>query len=198
MQEFLRGLRESGEIVVSVEPPDALDAIVEQALREHEGSFRAELVPGVPELDVDAAYWGAHKLYQACQLLTMRDAPPAVAQSTLLDSFTGSRSAASDYAVDLTFSYLPSLLHLAARVAPDDPVLDSIRELAAVWPLSSVGIEGIGAPGELAFWANRSLRRLYLDRVIETGDVSRLEDRRVAQAVRAALGAYPELAPQSL
>jgi hypothetical protein len=196
MQEFLQGLRDSGEVVVSVEGPPKLDAVVERALREHEGAVRAELAPGLPALDVDAAYWGAEKLYRSCQILTMRDAPPAVANDTLLNPFTGSRGPETDYAVDLTLAYVPSLLHLAARVAPNDPVLDAIRELASAWPLSSVGISGIEPPQELPFWGNASLRRLYVDRVIASSDVRRLEDPRVASGARASLGAHPELAPK--
>ena len=196
MQEFLRALRESGEIVVSVEPPPVLDAVAEQALREHEEAFRAELAPGVPPLAVDAAYWGAKKLYQSCQLLTLRDAPPSVADTTLLDRYHGPHGAEAEYSVDLTLAYLPSLVHLAERVAPDDPVLDAIRQLASEWPLSSVGIAGIEAPTGLVFWENRCLQKLYVDRVIAASDVSRLEDPLVAAAVRAALGANPELEPK--
>jgi len=196
MQEFLRALRESGEVVVSVEPPPELDAVVEQALREHEGAFRAELPPGAPELVVDAAYWSAKKLYQSCQLLTLRDAPPAVAVTTLSDRFDGPRGPETEYSVDLTLAYLPSLVDLVERVAPDDPVLDAIRQLASEWPLSSVGISGIEAPSRLLFWENPCLQKLYVDRVIEANDVSRLEDPLVANAVRAALGAYPELEPK--
>jgi hypothetical protein len=37
---------------------------------------------------------------------------------------------------------------------------------------------------------------LYVDRVIESKDLVRLEDPRVGAAVRASLGAYPELEPK--
>jgi hypothetical protein len=196
MEEFLRGLRESGEVVIDAEPPPALDADVERALRQHDVRYRAGLAPGAPELEVVAAYWGAEKLYRACQLLTLRDAPPALAHETLLQPFDGTRRPETDYAVDLTLAYLPSLLRLANRVAPNDPVLDAIRELAFAWPLSSVGIAGLGCPERLPFWENSCLRGLYVDRIIETRDVDRLEDPEVAAAVRTALGAHPELAPR--
>lgn len=196
MQDFLRALRESGEVVVSAEPPPELDDGVEAALREHDALYRNELVPGAPNLVVETAHWAARKLYHACQLLTMRDAPPKVASDTLLEAYDGPRGPAADYSVDLTFAYLPSLYQLAERVAPNDPVLEVVRRLAADWPLSSVGMPDVGCPSTLPFWDNRCLRSLYLDRVIEFRDVTRLEDPRVAEAVRGELGAYAELEPK--
>ena len=139
MQEFLRALRESGELIVGAEPPAELEVELERALREHDTVFRDELAPDAPELAIDAAHWGAKKLYQSCQLLTMRDAPPAVAHDTLLDPYDGPRGPETEYSVDLTLAYLPSLFHLAERVAPDDPVLDAVRQLASEWPLSLRG-----------------------------------------------------------
>lgn len=196
MEDFLRALRETGDLIVSAEPPPELDEAVEAALREHDSLYRNELVPGAPNLVVETAHWAARKLYHACQLLTLRDAPPAVARDTLLDPYEGPRGPEVDYSVDLTFAYLPSLYQLAERVAPSDPVLDVLRELAVEWALSSVGMPDVGCPSRLTFWENPCLRSLYVDRVIEFRDVSRLEDARVADAVRAALGAYPELEPR--
>ena len=196
MQEFLRALRESGELIVGAEPPAELEVELERALREHDTVFRDELAPDAPELAIDAAHWGAKKLYQSCQLLTMRDAPPAVAHDTLLDPYDGPRGPETEYSVDLTLAYLPSLFHLAERVAPDDPVLDAVRQLASEWPLSSVGISGIDCPTRLLFWENHSLRTLYVDRLLETRDLTRLEDPLVARTTQAALGAYPELEPK--
>lgn len=201
MDEFLRALRESGEIVVSIEAPpelDGVDGTIGEALRAHDQAFRLGIAPGAPALELDAAYWGAVKLYQACQLLTMRDAPPAVARDTLSMPYPSERGPMSEYAVDLTLAYLPSLFHLAERVAPDDPVLVAIRELASAWPLSSTGIDGIACPAKLWFWENRSLRSLYVDRIIAARDVMRLEDPLVADAVRSSLGAYPEMAPKMM
>lgn len=196
MQDFLRALRESGDVVVSAEPLPELDDGVEVALREHDALYRNELVPGAPHLIIETAHWAARKLYHACQLLTMRDAPPKVASETLLDAYDGPLGPAADYSVDLTFAYLPSLYQLAERVAPNDPVLDVVRRLAADWPLASVGIPGVGCPSSLPFWENRCLRSLYVDRVIEFRDVARLEDPRVADRVRGALGAHAELEPK--
>ena len=41
-----------------------------------------------------------------------------------------------------------------------------------------------------------ALLQLYGDRVVATGDVSRLADARVRDAVQANLGMYPQLAPK--
>lgn len=43
------------------------------------------------------------------------------------------------------------------------------------------------------FWNDACLQRLYIDRVLDRGDKSRLCDPRVAEAVRTVLGNHPEL-----
>ena len=43
------------------------------------------------------------------------------------------------------------------------------------------------------FWNDDCLQRLYIDRVLDRGDKSRLSDPRVAEAIRAVLGNHPEL-----
>ena len=195
MQGFLRALRENGEITVTPAAPPPLDAELEEALRAHDALYRREIPPGAPALDVATAYWALLKLYQACQLLAMRDAPPALGESLASEPYDGERTPASDYAVDLAFQYLPSLFRLAERAAPQDPMLDPLRNLAAPWPLSSVGIDGVPAES-LPFWDSACLRRIYIDRVIAHEDLSRMENPAVAAGARSALGAYPELSPR--
>jgi hypothetical protein len=61
----------------------------------------------------------------------------------------------------------------------------------------------VGAPltevGDVSpFIEHPSLRRLYADRIIERGDLTRLNDVSAAEAVREALGGYPEIASRPL
>ena len=99
------------------------------------------------------------------------------------------------YSVDLTFRYLPGLLKLA-RVRRRAIRCSHLGRWAVEWPLSSVGMALIG-PVEIGPWArDRCLLGLYVDRVIACGDVGRLGDWRVREAVQEALGPFPELAPK--
>ena len=58
-----------------------------------------------------------------------------------------------------------------------------LLQLSARWPLSSVGVAGVEKV-EIDAWGKHScLWSLYIDRVIACGDVSRLRDRTVSEAV---------------
>jgi hypothetical protein len=59
-----------------------------------------------------------------------------------------------------------------------------------------VGVKDLGELDVAAFIGHPSLRQLYVDRIIERGDVSRVEHPAVREAVWAAPGNYPELAPK--
>jgi hypothetical protein len=95
--------------------------------------------------------------------------------------------------VDLIFRQLPTLYRLARHLSEGDPLVRELMSLARQWPLSSVGIT-LAEPAELnSFLEHPALRQLYVDRILESEDGSRLGDRRVDAVVRAGLGAYPGL-----
>jgi hypothetical protein len=88
------------------------------------------------------------------------------------------------------------LIKLARGISEEDPLVTGMLALARTFPLSSVGVSGIDNVNIDAFIAHPSLRRLYADRIIERDDVSRLSHPAAREAVREALGAFPELAPK--
>jgi len=96
--------------------------------------------------------------------------------------------------VDLTFRYLPDLAKLARSASERDPLLAHIVRWAVDWPLSSVGMVGIGPVQIDNLAKDRCLLKLYVDRVIARGDKSRLCDPRVREAAQQAIGLFPELA----
>jgi hypothetical protein len=94
--------------------------------------------------------------------------------------------------------FLPDVVKLAKSAASDDPLIAQIHRIGRQWPLSSVGIASLGSVDIGPLRTSDTLMRLYVDRVLATGDADRLSDPIVAQAVAAAVGSYPELKPPSL
>lgn len=191
--EFVSSLLERGVVRVSAPPEAPRDW--RAAIAELDHLARAEVAFDPPPLVEPAAAWGLSMLYRSCQFLTCREVDAETVRRALAEPCPEAPKPAVCYSVDLALRYLPDLMSLARGIAPDDPLVESLLGLASAWPLSSVGIKGVSNIGTAAFIVDRSLRQLYVDRIIERADVSRLDDPRVRESVRAALGHFPELAP---
>jgi len=101
-------------------------------------------------------------------------------------------------AVDLTLRHLPELHGLAKSMSSGDPLVAEIEAAARRFPLSSVGIALEEPLSDFSVLQHHAgLWRLYIDRVIERQDVSRLADEAVRLAVVDALGEHAlKLAPK--
>lgn len=101
-------------------------------------------------------------------------------------------------AVDLPLRHLPELHGMAKSMSSGDPLVTGIEAAARRFPLSSVGIALEEPLPHLSMLQHNSgLWRLYIDRVIERQDVSRLADGAVRLAVVDALGEHAlKLAPK--
>jgi MoxR-vWA-beta-propeller ternary system domain bpX4 len=198
VREFYTALVADGVLRVRSEARPSAEEVAEATgfLLEHEQKYRRSLA-GIPPVPAkEALKWAADEFYRAAQFLLYRDLNEDLLQRDLSVSCPERKSAAVCYAVDLTFRFLPELIRLARAASESDPLTQRLMAWAGEWPLSSVGVKGV-APVEVnAFISDVSLRTLYLDRIIASGDVSRLEDARVRESARAALGAHPELAPK--
>jgi hypothetical protein len=191
---FVDALLESGRVRVpsSRAAPADLEAAV--AALDHE--VRPGLAFEAPALDAAVASWALTILYRGCQSLVYRDIDADAVRDALSQPCPAAEPSPSVcYSADLAFRYLPDLLALARGVAADDPLVTGLTELARRWPLSSVGVKGLEGPDVSSFVGDPALLQLYVDRIIERADQSRLTDPRVNEAVRTALGGYPELAP---
>ena len=194
MLAFLNALLDQGLALVSL--GDATPASLQEmepVFLEMDGRRRLQLPHEAPTLDMPAAAWAAGIAYEAARLLVARDVDEAGVAEAFAEAFPYLRHPGSDYSVDLVLCHLPDLHRLAVRLSPGDPLVGQFLRLGETWPLSSVGMDGV-KPGPLAsFIDHPSLRQLYVDRILETKDFSRLDDPRVQAAVQEALGAYPEL-----
>lgn len=202
---FLRSLWSEGRVRVAPVAASAggpllpepargeLIRVVEECARED----RRECPFEPPTVDLECAVWAAEMLFRACSAVVHRDLS-SEHLAALLDvpSPRPADTPQASYSVDLTFRFLFDVARIARAASAADPLLPFLTRWGESWPLSSVGIPGLGRVDVRPFWGDRCLRAIYVDRIIERQDHSRMEDERVQTAVKEALGIYLELAPQ--
>ena len=79
-------------------------------------------------------------------------------------------------------------MRLARSGAENDPLLAFLRQWAADWPLSSVGLPDVTPKSIEPIVQHACLLGIYRDRIIARKDRSRLGDPRVNEAVQQAEG----------
>lgn len=198
MKEFLSALLTNGR--ASVAPlgiPMPWDSKCDELIIEFDRRGRHELAGGAPALRPEVARWAATMLAEICRLAVCRDASPEDIDCILSSACPAPPGDASAiYSADLFFRQLPALARWIERMAPGDPLVQQVARLGTAWPLSSVGMT-LAQVGEVdAIMTSDSLRVLYVDRVIEARDLSRLAAPLVREAVRHAIGEFPQLAPE--
>ncbi len=198
LDSFVSELLEHGHVRVAADDdPDGDERErVAERLTAFDRGYRLDLPYAPPPLAKPAALWAATMLHRACQLLVFRDLPVEAVESGLAEPCPMPANPATPYSVDLTFRFLPDLVKIARLASREDPLVERLLEWCRDWPLSSVGIEGVGPVNVDGFAGDRCLLGMYVDRIIARRDKSRLDDERVREAVGAAIGAFDELAPE--
>ena len=195
---FSRALVEDGRLRIdSPDPSQVLDwTETDVILAEWNQANRLEFPGDAPPFDSIVARWAFESLYRACQFTIYRDADAKTIASALTTACPDAPTAAQHYTVELAFRFLPELYRLVRSKAEGDPLVETLRDWAERWPLSSVGMPGVNPTDVSAVSDHVGLLQLYVDRIVARRDVSRVEDPRVRAAVRSALGYFDELAPQ--
>ena len=197
MRRFLEELRTTGEVSV----PAGGEAFeigesLEPEIRQFDQSARRALAGEAPALDLVVAEWAARLLAEAARAAIAREMEPAKIAAVFAQPCPRPHSPETDYSADLFLRYLPDLLAWLQRLAAEDPLVTEIRRICGAWPLSSVGVKDLPLGSIEPFIGPAALRQLYVDRILARKDFSRIGDARVADGLRAALGAYPELCPE--
>lgn len=196
MKQFLDQLFSSGAVTVpQVGVPFDFGESFDAEVLQFDRAMRLSLAGTAPTLEIVVARWAAGLLAEAARLTVARDVGAIEMEKILSQPCPRPRSAEVDYSADLFLRYLPELLAWIQRLAPGDPLVQHMRRLGGEWPLSSVGMRELTIAPIEPFIGHAALRQLYVDRILATGDASRLDHPRVSEAVRIALGAHPELAP---
>ncbi|MFT5465241.1 MAG: hypothetical protein ACI8UO_000329 [Verrucomicrobiales bacterium] len=204
--EFLNQLQDSGEVLFKSPEPPELDSPSEaeaiQQLLALDQRRRLEAAHEAPRLRIESALWAARLMFRVCQFLVYRSLPASLIETDLREPCPGNRDAEQAWSVDLVLSRLPEFTQRAVQIAEADPLVQQMLLLAWEWPLSSVGIpldvsEDGPVPDLTTILSQPTLQALYVDRIFETGDTSRLHDPEIRAAVANTLGGHPELAPTS-
>ncbi len=213
---FLRDLRTTGAPSVRLSGAGKLDDCLRHMefdaagdaglgalLREWHTEVCEEIAGPALAFDEAAARWGAAILFRAAWFYLHRDADATQMTVLLAVPLPVPVTAAALLSADLTLRYLPEMYRLARTLAPGDPLLAALQNLAAAQPLSGAGLppeeDRIRTP-EAAAWqamrAHSGLWRLFIDRVIAAQARWWLSHPDVKTAVRRAAGAFArELVP---
>ena len=203
LANFIAGLFDSGAVEVPpITPWDEAELqAARDALQAGEQVYRDSLAEGIPALEIEAAMWSAQQLYRAAQRLVFRDNAAAVPEQGPSERSPTDNSPAVQYSVDVMMRFLPDLIRHASAVPREDPLMVTMYGWAADWPLSSVGVpldRPVDAAAVESIVSDRALLTLYIDRIVDRKDLSRLSHPSVVEAIRAAIGIHADLAPRSM
>lgn len=204
LQSFLNALYETGRVPVDDPgaPRDAGAADIDAILGAFDARAREQLAFTAPRFTREAAHWSAALMYRGCQSLVYRRLDEPAVKGVLGVESPTRLSPDTIYSADLVLYVLPELDRMARAVAEKDVLVGELRRIGGAWPLSSVGMPQMTAneiePSALELiMHDRSLRQLYIDRVIARRDRSRLEHSDVRDGVLQAIGMYDELWPEA-
>jgi hypothetical protein len=200
LHAFLHDLIENGRVTVPLAPEKALQPSVdlESLIRRLDDESRLELAFTPPELSIDAAVWALEFIENACRFLVYRELDETIIADRLRANCPVRRAVSRTYSVDLLLRYLPDVTRMAKGVGENDPLVKHLQQAAADWPLSSVGTAVIACDSEELelILADPSLCQLYVDRIIQRTDLSRLAPTAVRDAITAAFGVHASLGPE--
>jgi hypothetical protein len=195
LSEFLTSLFSDGTVNV----PRTLSDFLEHDLLEsgrlikklHQSEL-FEMPAGMPALHEEAALWAAQYLFRTIQLVLLRDLEADVIEAQL-KPYPGEADATAHYSIDLIFRHLGPLFKFSSGISPDDPLVQKLKETAAAWPLSSVGLNILITADTAPILDSPALRSIYLDRIILTKDISRLKTNRTQSALAETVGLHQDL-----
>ncbi len=196
MWHFLQALYENGNVSVGTErfvmTPRDLAKIV-PTLNDFDRIARLNLCGTAPKMNIPAAIWASTLLYEVSQLLVLRRLGPEEIEM-VFSAPAPEPTPENVYSTDLILVYLPGLLDLARRLAPNDPLVTRIEQFGLQWPLSSVAMRLSTPPtGPVHFLDHPSLKQLYIDRIIEYRAYSWINDWSLFESIRSSYGDNPQL-----
>src|SRR5262245_212400 len=197
---FLSALFEHGRVKIAHPqehvPSDEI-AAAEQQLEERAALVASEFPGQPPAANLPVATWAALQMYRACQLAIYRELDAGAIDELLAPACPPAEPASRHWSADLAFVFLPDLIRQAQAAAANDPLVTRLREWAAYWPLSSVGVAQVEPRNVVEIAAHPGLLRHYVDRILGKKDWSRLADPAVRAAAAESIGAFASFWPEA-
>jgi len=209
LTEFLKQLLETGRCKAPYGQLELCAASeISQAksiLTDFEADYRSSLPFSPPDFIAAEATVASVNLYYACQFMLKREIEEAKMEqffaSEACHFSQATRTAELNYSTDVVLRFLPDLFRLAQAKSKQDALLVHLRRWGKSWPLSSIGMgddlfvdNHIQKLDLAVIEQSEFLARLYLDRILQRQDESRILEPWVRRRLQAELGLYPKLA----
>jgi len=192
LTDFLSALINKGEVTVAPVPAafDNGDIRLAQVhLQQYYEDDRTDMPSVAPAYDAEAALWAACYIYRTVQFILLRNLGEEYI-AVYLKPYTGAYTPSAAYSADLTFRYLPDLLHLAQGLSPEDPLVKEMAATAARWPFSAAMVPAVNTEDLSVILEHDSLRIAYIDRIMLAKDINKCTHPACLPLVREALGAH--------
>ena len=137
-----------------------------------------------------AALQGAILLFRSACLVSFREiGETAIHELLPRASIPDESNPAAHFSADLCLRHWPDLYRMARACSDDDPLVKLMHEMAAGFPLSSLGMN-LPVAEDSPVLRHAGLRQLFAERALERADYACLAVPEIGTLVRLKLGAY--------
>jgi hypothetical protein len=171
---------------------------IRRILNQWHGEAVMDLPGAALEFHPEAAVWGATLLFRAACLTTFREIGEVAIHELLQGRpMPDASDPAAHFSADLCLRHWPDVYRMARARAEDDPLVKVMSGLAAVFPLSSLGMSPPLLPDSPVI-RRAGLRQIFAERALERSDHACLAVPEIDALVRLKLGAYAAILGRGL
>lgn len=191
ISDVFDAINQGSVVVVGTSDTHAISPTDEDRLRtlirKTDRLARSDAPGDAPPLCDRSACWAAQTLHFLCRTLLDRIDVATELPADLAANRPSGTSASEHWSVDLVLRVLADIDRRCAGANQLDPLRTTIRELAAHWPLSAIGIQTDLSPKSMSVvLSHPTLRRILVDRIVARGDADRATLPCVADEIAAA------------
>jgi hypothetical protein len=158
------------DIASTTSPSDAPS--VYALIQDIDAIMRDDAPQDPPPLDVQAAMWGLATLYWGCLTLVNRFDTRTHLPDMLQAAEPNGLLAEHHWSVDIGLRFLSDLVRRTSAAATEDPLTNTLLELGARWPHSSIGTNAAWRDDRIQVVLNNPcMRHLLFDRMHQRRDV---------------------------